>query len=232
MNFLQLCREVARESGTVAGVPNFNTVAAATGRVEQVVGWVRDAYIDIQNERGDWLFMVDTFEAPLTIGKRLYTGLELGISDLGSWIGDRPAEGWNNLSLWEEGFKAQEGEIWQIPYPTWRNRYERGEHRANKPTEWAVTPQGALGFGNTPDKAYWVQGEYRIAAQRLEADTDTPRMPEQFHRLIIHEAIRLMARSDEAFQVLVEKTQQYERLRHPLVRDQTPQMTFGGGTLA
>jgi hypothetical protein len=37
-------------------------------------------------------------------------------------------------------------------------------------------------------------------------------MPEDFHRLIVGEALRLMARSDEAFNVLIEKSQQYERL--------------------
>lgn len=232
MNFLQLCRATAIECGTVAGVPNFTTVAAASGRVAQVVGWVRDAYIDIQNERGDWLWMVHPFEAQLTIDQLLYTGADLGVSDLGSWIHDRPAEGWNNLSLWEDGYKEREGEILEIPYPVWRNRYQRGVHDANQPTEWAVTPQGLLAFGNKPDKAYWVAGEYRMAPEELTADADVPSMPEAYHRLIIHEAIRLMARSDEAFQVLVEKTQQYERLRNPLVREQTPQLTFGGGTFA
>jgi hypothetical protein len=232
MNFLQLCRRVAEISGTVAGVPDFTTVAGATGRVAQVVGWVRDAYVDIQNERPDWLWMRRTFTAPLTIGQIEYSAADLGITNFGSWIDDLPAEGWRNLTIYETGDQEQEGEITQIPYPLFRQQYLRGVHDANKPTEWAISPQSELLFGNKPDKAYIVSGEYRQAPQELALDADVPEMPAQFHGLIVHEAIRLMARSDEAFQVITVQTQQYERLRNPLVIQQTPPVSFGGGSLA
>lgn len=232
MNFLQLCQETARDSGTVAGVPNFTTTVGASGRVLQVVGWVRDAYIDIQNERRDWLWMRRTFSAPLIIDQIEYTPAQLGITDWGSWLPDLPAEGWYNLSIYETGQQAQEGSIQQIAYQLFRERYKRGVHAHNKPTEWSVSPQGLLMFGTKPDKAYVVQGEYRQKPQELALDADVPQMPSSFHRLIIGEAMRLMARSDEAFQVLVEKSQQYERLRNPLVNDQTPTASFGGGTFA
>lgn len=232
MNFLQLCRRVAEISGTVAGVPNFTTVAGASGRVAQVVGWTRDAYVDIQNERPDWLWMRRDFEAPLIIGQAVYTPAELGLDDVAYFLPDLPAEGWRNLSLYEAGNQEQEGEITQISYQHWRERYARGVHDNNQPTEWAITPQGGLAFGNTPDKAYIVAGEYRQTPQELTLDADVPDMPARFHGLIIAEAIRIMARADEAFQVLVVQAQQYERLRNPLVIEQTPQVTFGGGTFA
>jgi hypothetical protein len=69
-----------------------------------------------------------------------------------------------------------------------------------------------------------VDARYRRKAQRLLADDDLPLMPEDFHRVIVGEALRLMARSDEAFNVLIEKSQQYERLAAALVIDQTPQI--------
>lgn len=232
MNFLQLCQRTALDSGTVAGVPNFTTTVGASGRVEQVVGWVRDAYIDIQNERQDWLWMRRNFTAPLTIDQIEYTAADLGIDDWGKWLPDIPADNWRNLSIYETGLESQEGEIAQIPYQTFRERYLRGVHDHNKPTEWAVSPQGELLFGNKPDKAYVVKGEYRQAPQELTLDADVPQMPAAYHRLIIGEALRLMADSDEAFQVLVTKANQYVRLRNPLVIEQTPDMAFGGGTFA
>lgn len=232
MNFLQLCQEAARDSGTVAGVPSFTTVVGVTGRVEKFVGWVRDAWIDIQNERNDWQWMRRSFSQALTINTTTYTAAELGIADFGSWLHDLPALGWRNLTIYEAGDQANEGELREIGYPLYRQRYMRGTHDANKPTEWAVTPINSLAFGNKPDKAYIVQGEYRKEPQRLEADADIPEMPEQFHRLIIGEALRLMAESDEVFNVLGVKAQKYERLRNPLVIDQTPQVEFGGGSFA
>lgn len=232
MNFLQLCQALARDSGTVAGVPNITSVAGASGRVLQVVGWVRDAWIDIQNERPDWRWMVKTFAKPLVINQMAYTASGLGIGDFGAWLPDVPADGVRRMTIYETGLQAQEGEIVQIPYPEWRARYLRGSHTANKPTEWAISPQNELSLGTKPDKAYIVTGEYRRSAQELVADADTPEMPAQFHRVIIGEALRLMSRSDEAFQTLIPQAQQYERLRSPLVIDQTPPMSFGGGTFA
>lgn len=232
MNFLQLCQAVAEDSGTVAGVPSFTTVTGVSGRVRQVVGWTRNAYIDIQNERNDWLWMRSEFEHALTIDQIAYTGAQLGVDDLGSWLHDVPAVGFRNLSIYTSGEQEQEGELIEIPYELFRQRYQRGSHDHNKPTEWAISPRNELLFGNKPDAAYIVRGEYRMRAEELENDTDTPTMPEQYHRVIVQEALRLMARSDEAFQPLGVLAQQYERLRNALVRDQTPPMKFGGGTFA
>lgn len=232
MNFLQLCQAVALDSGTVAGVPNFTTVTGATGRVAQVVGWTRDAYIDIQNERDDWLWMRLPFSHALTIDQIEYDGADLGLDDLGFIIPDLPAERWRNLSIYESGLQAQEGEISQIEYQLFRQRYQRGVHDANKPMEWAWSPQETLLLGPKPDKAYIISGEYHSDPEELTLDTDTPSMPARYHRVIVQEAMRLMARSDEAFQVLTEKASQYDRLRNALVRTQTPPVSMGGGTFA
>lgn len=231
MTFLELCQKVARDSGTVAGVPSFTTVADPTGRVAQVVDWVRDAWIDIQNERGDWLFMQGTFTAPLSIGVSAYAPVTLGITDLASFAVDTPYQ--RALSLYDPVIgEADEGAIEQIAYSLWVERWGRGSNDNNRPTEWALSPQGEMLFGATPDKAYTIRGAYRRSAQFLTDDTDVPIMPVEHHRLIAAEAIRLMARSDEAYQVLAERADQYVRLRHPLVRDQTPNPSFADEYLA
>lgn len=226
MNFLQLCQETALDSGTIAGVPNITTVAGATGRVRQLVGWVRDAYIDIQNERLDWLWMNREFSAALTADKSSYLASELGIDNVAEWIKDIPTDCQRNMTLYETGQKEREDAIRQIPYMEFRDRYSIGVHETGQPVEWAVDPQNKLLLGPTPDKAYVIAGRYRQTPQELALDDDVPEMPARFHRLIIGEAMRLMARSDEAFQVLIEKSQQYERLRSPLVNDQTPDMVI------
>lgn len=232
MNFLQLCQAVALDSGTVAGVPNIVTVAGATGRVEQVVGWTRDAYIDIQNERDDWLWMRVPFSHALVIDQIEYDGADLGLTDFAYMLPDLPAEGWRNLSLYEVGSEDQEGSITQIEYNLFRQRYQRGTHDANRPCEWAMSPQGTLLLGPKPDKAYVLKGEYHMQPEELALDTDVPSMPAAYHRVIVQEAMRLMARSDEAFQVLAEKAQQYDRLRSGLVRTQTQPISFGFGPFA
>lgn len=222
MNFLDLCKATARESGTVAGLPSFSTIAGATGRLDKLVNWVRDAWVNIQNERTDWLFRIATFEQPLTIGTKTYTAGTLGISSTG-FIPDTPMG--NSMSLYDPAIgQADEGVIAQVSWHEWRDAYDRGVHDANRPTVWAQAPDGSLCIGPKPDKAYTLRGTYKLAPQRLTLDADIPIIPEDFHGVIVGEALRLMADSDEAYEQLRVKAAIYEKLRNPLVLDQTPQV--------
>ncbi len=227
MNFLQLCKEAAGDSGTVAGLPNLTTVAGATGRAAQLVAWVRDAWIDIQNERNDWLWMRRRFTGKaLTIGQMEYSAANLDLTRVSEWLPDRPRYYTFTIYDPDQG-QGSEAEMSMISYDQWIYRYGRRTQDTGRPSEWARAPDGKLLIGKKPDKAYVISGEYRLTPQELATDADIPEMPTQFHRLIIPEAVRLAARSDEAWQALTAQCQQYERLRAPLVREQTgtPDMT-------
>lgn len=220
MNFLELCQAVARESGTVAGLPSFNTVTDPSGRIEKLVNWVADAWVGIQNERPDWLFRIGEFESPLTAGVDEYTGASFAI-EVAAFLPDTPTR--TTMTVYETAKgRSDEGYIRQISYERWRSKWDYGVSDANRPVEWAVKPNGALVIGPTPDTAYTLRGQYKRKAQRLVADADIPIMPEDFHNVIVAEALRLMARSDEAFEVLREKADRYEQVRFALVHDQTP----------
>lgn len=222
MDFLALCKAVASDSGLVSGFASISTVANVTGRAAQLVGWVRDAWIDIQNERNDWIWMRRRFgPVPLAAGTSEYAAADLGISRLGEWLGDRPT--YRTFTIYNplQG-PSHETEMAQISYDRWVERWGRGAHDQQMPREWAVSPTRALLVGPTPDKPYLIRGEYRASAQVLEAGGDVPEMPEQYHRVIIPRAIKIAASSDEAWQALIDKTNQYGELRNALVREQTP----------
>jgi hypothetical protein len=232
LNFLELCKATALDAGTIAGLPSFTTVVDPVGRVAQLVAWVRDAWIDIQNERRDWLFMQSYLTKALTIDENAYEPeSSWGITDFGSFLPETDAE--HNLSIYDPAIgKRDESYLRQISYSEYRRTYDIGVHDAQRPSVWAFGPFNQIWFGPTPDKAYTVRGMYRRSPQVLALDDDVPIMPAAYHRLIQGEAIRLMARSDEAFQVVVEKTEVYMRLRGPLVRDQTGSISFAEDTLA
>lgn len=225
MDFLTLCKAVASDAGIVSGFSSMATVVGVTGRPAQLVGWVRDAWIDIQNERNDWLWMRRRFGPfPLTPHKNIYTPAELGITRLGEWLGDRRA--FRTFSIYDpEQGPGQEGAMEQISYDSWIERWDRGAPDEQKPREWAISPTRELLLGPAPDKVYLIRGEYRASPQILLEDGDVPEMPEQYHRVIIPRAIKLAASSDEAWQALQDKTSQYSELRNALVREQTPNMT-------
>ena len=224
MNFLELCKATASDAGTVAGFQTVNSVVGLTGRAAQLVGFVRDAWIDIQNERNDWLWMRRAFgPVALTPGQKVYPASALGVTRLGKWLGDRP--GFRTFTIYDlERGPGSETEMDQISYDLWVEQYRRGATDQQMPRSWAISPARELVIGPPPDKVYMMSGEYRIAAQVLSADTDVPEMPDEYHRVIIPRAIKLAASSDEAWQALVDKTNQYAELRSALVREQTPEM--------
>jgi hypothetical protein len=87
VNFLELCKKTAQESGTIAGLPSFNTVAAPSGRIAKLIGWVSDAWVNIQNERTDWLFRIDQFSHALSVGVGEYTGASFNLA-CRKWLPD------------------------------------------------------------------------------------------------------------------------------------------------
>lgn len=230
MTFLELCQETAEQSGTIAGIPSFTTVAGATGRLAKLVRWVRNANRDIENERTDWRWMRQEFTKALVIGQMEYTpaGWTLSVQ---RWLRDHATR--RTMSLYDPAIgQSDEGPISFVPYDYWREHYNRGSHDRNRPQYWSIAPNNSIVFGPKPDKAYVVRGEYARTTQMLTNDSDQPGMPAAYQGLIVGEALRLMARSDEAFEVLGERAQQYERLRAPLVEDQTdPMDNMWGGTL-
>jgi hypothetical protein len=222
VNFLQLCKATARESGSIASLPSFTTVASASGRIEKLVAWVSDAWVQIQNERTDWLFRQAEFTHALVIGQKQYTGADLALTDLAAFLPDTGCR--RIMSLYDPAIgAADEGYIQQVSYDEWRGCYNFGAQTNNRPVQWATAPDGRLCVGPAPDKAYVLRGRYRKAAQVLAADADVPIIPADFHGAIVGQALRNMIDSDEAYESLVPKAQKYEALRYPLVIAQTPQ---------
>jgi hypothetical protein len=231
MDFLTLCKQTALESGVISGLPSFSTVNGASGRVAQLVSWVADAWVDIQNERTDWLWMQRRFTADLTPLNVVYTPLSLGLVRVGAW--DKGSLRRRAMSIYDPAIgKGDESPLPFVNYDDWMETYDFGEHDASRPTCWTISPQGEVMFGPTPDKAYKLRGGYRLSAQRLKADGDIPEMPEEYHRVIIAEAIGLMSRADEVIETLTTYKGQYGRLRSALVNAQTSIPSLGGFALA
>jgi hypothetical protein len=156
-----------------------------------------------------------TFEDALIADTMSYTGTSFDL-EVAAWLPDTPElahhDALRSRHRTERRSAARPAHMGNVALDS----YDRGVHDASRPQIWAQAHDGSLCVGPKPDKAYVLRGLYRRKkAQRLLVDGDTPIMPEDFHGLIVGEALRLMARSDEAFQVLLEKSQRYEQLRAP-----------------
>ncbi len=230
--FLELCQDVARESGTISGT-NPAAVTGQTGRLLKVVEWTAQAWVDIQNLHADWRWLQKTFSGDTTSGAAQYTSASWSISRLRDWARDDFETGYqpHTIYLTATGV-SDEAALREISWHQWRTRYGRGAQTNNKPSEYAISPAGEFSLGPIPDDAYTVQGEYRQAATTLSEGGDSPNMPLEFHDIIVWRALMLLADFDEAVGQKVTAEGKYMTMMEALRRDQLPIVSLGGGPLA
>lgn len=228
--FLELVRDVARESGTLAGGIALPTVANPTARADKLISWTRKAWVNLQNDRQDWPWMIREFSYAIAISDNRYTPADLGITRFSVWRGDRPR--FPTFTLYDPAIgKKDEGAIHQVDYDTWRFQYGRGAPDPNRPIIWAISPMNEIVLGPTPDKAYILSGEYRVAPQVLAIDTDVPELPEQYHNAIVCEALKLLGFGDES-PTSQTAISEYVLAHQNLMRDFLPEIMLGGDPVA
>lgn len=224
--FLELVKDLARQDGSIA-VTQITSVVDQTGRIEKMVNWVQKAYINLQNSRRDWGWLVEEFTFDLIPGTAIYTHLSLNLTRFSNWVGDS-YNGYTPLSLYDPLIGlSDEAEVGQVTYEYWRQRYGRGDQNINywdRPTEWAVTAKNELAFGPYPDAAYRIRGQYQKGPQILTANSDIPEMPARFHDLIVWEAHRLLLIHDGGYNESEFPIREMATLRHQLEMDQLPEV--------
>lgn len=232
-SFLELVQDLARDTGTLAGGVSLSTVATVSGRAEKLVSWTNKAWRNIQNERRDWLWMRDEFSGALSIGAGRYTAASFTIDDrFSEWMED--SDFFRPITIYDPLIGvADEGELSQIDFAQWVNKYDRGSQDNNRPVEWAISPTLELCFGPIPDAEYVVRGHYQKSPQTLVANLDVPEMPVKFHDLIVWEAGRLLNIADGAPTETAADAFEALRLRNQLEREQLPPIRIGwaGGAL-
>lgn len=194
MNYLQICQDVVRESGTISGDTTPSTTSGQSGRTLKVVNWVSKAWQEIQNLHDDWLWMRTEFTGTITQGAARYTAASFNLTRWSRWITDEHV-----VTIYDTSIGvADEGEIRQITWETWRARYGRGAQVQRRPVEYAISPQGEFCLGPFPDRGYMLRGEYQKSAQTLALDTDVPELPDaSLHSVIVWRALLSLAQFDE-----------------------------------
>lgn len=230
--FLQLCADLARESGAIGAAPS--AVTGQSGRQEKCVNWIINAWTLIQNENPDWSFLRGEFEDVLAPNTTSYTAASFNLDRFGEWLGDRPLGNgywYRPLTIYDAAYPERERTLSEIPYEVWRVRYDRGVHDAQEPSNYSRAPDQSLRIGPKPDAAYVVRGEYRKSPQVLAANTDIPDLPERFHDVIWCRAIMLIAEHDESTSGVASAMNKYSSLMGAMQRDLLPKVTVRPGYL-
>lgn len=223
--FLELAQELARESGNFD--PSLLTsVTGLTGRPAKLVNWINKAYLNIQNSRRDWGWLITPFSDALIPGSAIYTPLSFNLTRFSTWMGDR--DWFMPLTIYDPAKGvSDEVPLLEISHELYKTKWDRGDQsHLNRPIEYAISPRNELEFGPTPGLAYVVRGQYLRGPQTLVLSSDVPEMPSRFHDMIVWEAERLMLISDGAYQESQFPTLEMVGLRHELELDQLPEITI------
>jgi hypothetical protein len=206
-NFLQICQDVRREAGLSGSGPT--SVLTATGIERKIVGWVIQAWLDMQNYRPDWPWMFQEFEFTTSPGKALYLPSELNLTDVETWD-------FSGTSIYKtiEG-KAGEHFLGSTTFEVWWKCLRIGIPDSREPQAIFYRPaDNALMLYPTPDDEYTISLRYYRAAQRLAANGDIPRLPtsDTWEDIIMWRALHYYGYHDGAPDVLSEADVRYDEL--------------------
>jgi hypothetical protein len=210
-NFLQICQDVLRETG-VSGVGPVS-VGTATGIEKKIVGYVIQAWIDVQTCRDDWPWMFKEFSFETSPMKQRYPCVELNLTDVEKW--DLDGAG---IYKTIDGKRA-ESFLGSKTYDNWWKNNRIGERLPATPESIFVDPAtNDLMVYPVPDDEYTISLRYYKAAQRLAADLDIPFMPtnEAWKDIIMWKALWYYGYYDGAPSVLSEADLKYNEAIHAL----------------
>lgn len=230
--FLELCRRVHRYARIGQDAPGTApvTVADQKGVLAEIVGWVQDAWEDIQTDQVDWRFREASATIAAPSGDRTV--------DVTSLIDDyeqlRPFASeyrHRHILVAKSGAGASASQpVWFVEWEHWRGgRYEHGggAEVSGMPGYFTIMPDSKLRLYPTPDAAIDLTLSYQRALQELAEDLDEPIMPPRHHTAIVWRALMYYADTRDKTQ---EPYRKWERRRleamRELYRDQLPEMSF------
>lgn len=227
MTFLQLAQEVVRKSGISGAGPA--TVLSQTGELRRVVGWVNEAWLNIQQQREDWEWMRGSVSFSTVAQQATYTPAQCGIADFAEWA-------MNTKNCTFRYYVTSEGvrsEIFltYMDYESWRDTFQYGSLRLSysRPEFITVCPNTSIGLGQIPDSAdYTIVGDYFKTPTVLVEDSDVPAMPARFHMLIVYLAQMYYGEYEQDEYVRATAERNYSRMMARMTIAQLPEVTFGG----
>ena len=136
MNFLSLCQRLRQECGVDGTGPV--SVTGQTGEQKRLVDWIVQAWVEIQEERPDWLFLRKDFSFDTVASQQSYdVETDILLTDFASWKN-------NSFRLYSA--IADETFLRQYPYNLFRDTYLRSTLLTtySRPANITIAPDKAL----------------------------------------------------------------------------------------
>lgn len=216
MNFLQLCQRVNAEAG-LSG-PGPTAVGGQVGMNGKIVAWVQAAHQDIQQKHVDWAFDWQPVSQALVAGQDRYLPADWGLA----------VRAWNRQGGWvyatDQGRAARQALVW-LPYEQFAGLPVAAPGQAQgAPLYWSAAPDRRVCFSPVPGEGLTFEAECWLAPQVLAANADVPRLPEEYHLLIVWRALMLYCGHDENAALWQQARQNHDRLIGRMEATELPEM--------
>lgn len=207
MTFLELCQRLRREVGAAGSGPA--TVQGQNGEYLRLIGWIGQAWQEIQAERREWRFAWAEAEIEISPEFNDYPVPE----DFEHWIPETLRIGSHCLRLmgWDE----------------FRDRY-RGSSNAAAPQVVTLLPDNRIRLDTPPTVSGVLTFEYFRTPQTLVENGDVPRLPERYHMLIVYRAMVQYGLFENAPEVVQQGNANASRLMSEMAITELPAMELGG----
>lgn len=228
--FLNLTKSLCRECGISGTGPI--SVQGQAGELLQVVEWVIQSYIEIQNRtQWRWLKRPFQFQTTASDGDYAYT-------DVTDTLEGAPIDRFTGWCLNDDDdppkiYKTATGvsdQVWLtwLDLASFRSIHRIGTQTDQRPRHVAVNNQDALLLGPLPDDDYTVTGWYWRGPQVLATNDEVPEMPSQFHQLIVYYAMEHYAYKYVAQEHLERARVMGRRMLRNLEATQAPRICVAG----
>lgn len=228
MQYLALCQRTKRETGRSGSA--ISSVGTAAGEDLDICRWVADAWRAIQQMPYNWRWMRQSMTPGLlAVGTCVQPPGTVGATAFDRWA---PETDDYRPSYFESSTPGAEVPLVWLPYERFRGAFLVGTPTSGAPQYWSEAPSGNLLIGPPPDLAtYKFRGDYFSLPTELSGDEDEPAMPEQFHMLVVWEAVKIAAGFDAAPDVWQRANDQAQRLLDTLIDRQGEKITITGRPL-
>jgi len=209
MTFLELCQTVRQEVGISGTGPT--TVLNQEGQLKVIVDVVIAADHQIQSIWHDWNFLWSQYSSTLSTGTR--APLTAKPSDFSNW---------DMRSFYLDYTSDDFTRLEELSYIDWRTDYRQGTSTNNIPTSFVIQPDDTVFVDPPPDKAYTITADYWKTPVKLEANADISAIPTQYHRVIVARAKTMWAEREEAPEILLASSAEYQDLLDKLETQSLP----------
>lgn len=189
MNYLELCQDIASELG-IAGGSGPVSVKGQTGELKNVTRWIADATLWIDNLWVDW--------------KYLWASMDV---DVTTRVLPPPPSGyrvrrWDRSAFWLNYQTDRSRNLAWVEYPEFRALYLARPERDGVPSRFTIAPDNSVIFDVLPNESMPVHAEFWRKPVRLLENTDTPAIPEEFHRIIVARAAIMYGNREAAGEII------------------------------